>query len=223
MGTGSRRGPPAHAPRSRRVAGRRHRNVDPLFPVAPRRPDRRGEPHFHAVPRWLDVRAEASGGGRRRGVDGRGRPGVDGRGEETPAPGRPGLRIGTRGVENRAGDLRIARMRFRTRFSDDKAGRTLDVTIGAPSFEATLEGVPLSGDALAVRDGVWSLVGPDGRQIEVSIAFQTDGSVRAYAAGCLFGFELLDELTARALAATCLLYTSPSPRDGLLSRMPSSS
>lgn len=93
-------------------------------------------------------------------------------------------------------------MKFRARFSDDKAARALDVTAGAPSFEATLEGVPLSGDALAVRDGVWSLVGPDGRQIEVSVAFQTDGSVRAYAAGCLFGFELLDELTARALAAT---------------------
>ena len=28
--------------------------------------------------------------------------------------------------------------------------------------------------------------------------------------------------TARAERGTCLLYTSPSPRDGLLSRMPSS-
>ena len=27
---------------------------------------------------------------------------------------------------------------------------------------------------------------------------------------------------ARAISITCLLYTSPSPRDGLLSRMPSS-
>lgn len=93
-------------------------------------------------------------------------------------------------------------MRFRARFSGDKAGRALDVTAEAPSFEATLEDVPLAGEALAVRDGVWSLIGPDGRQIEVSVAFQTDGTVRAYAAGCLFGFELLDELTARALAAT---------------------
>ena len=31
--------------------------------------------------------------------------------------------------------------------------------------------------------------------------------------------EMLQELTLYAL---CLLYTSPSPRDGLLSRMPSS-
>ncbi|MFI5119884.1 MAG: acetyl-CoA carboxylase biotin carboxyl carrier protein subunit [Thermoanaerobaculia bacterium] len=93
-------------------------------------------------------------------------------------------------------------MKFRARFSDEKASRALDVTAGAPSFEASLEGVPLSGDALEVRGGVWSLVGPDGRQIEVSVAFQKNGSIRAYAAGCLFEFELLDELTARALAAT---------------------
>ncbi len=93
-------------------------------------------------------------------------------------------------------------MKFRAKFSDDQAGRALDVTAGSPSFEATLEGVPLAGEALAVRDGVWSLIGPDGRQIEVSVAFHADGSVRAYAAGCLFAFELLDELTARALAAT---------------------
>ena len=30
------------------------------------------------------------------------------------------------------------------------------------------------------------------------------------------------EAAQRALAQYCLLYTSPSPRDGLLSRMPSS-
>ena len=31
-----------------------------------------------------------------------------------------------------------------------------------------------------------------------------------------------DDLIIDAMDATCLLYTSPSPRDGLLSRMPSS-
>ena len=30
------------------------------------------------------------------------------------------------------------------------------------------------------------------------------------------------DLVARGASQTCLLYTSPSPRDGLLSRMPSS-
>ena len=33
---------------------------------------------------------------------------------------------------------------------------------------------------------------------------------------------ILFENEDKELAATCLLYTSPSPRDGLLSRMPSS-
>ena len=48
--------------------------------------------------------------------------------------------------------------------------------------------------------------------------------------GCLMGlfsiiglfFSLLTGILVGALAGYCLLYTSPSPRDGLLSRMPSS-
>ena len=32
----------------------------------------------------------------------------------------------------------------------------------------------------------------------------------------------LNNAAVRAMEQTCLLYTSPSPRDGLLSRMPSS-
>ena len=38
----------------------------------------------------------------------------------------------------------------------------------------------------------------------------------------LHGRPVLDGRTHTKLAQTCLLYTSPSPRDGLLSRMPSS-
>ena len=93
-------------------------------------------------------------------------------------------------------------MKFQVRMPGEREGRTVVVTAGAPAFEATLEDAILTGDALEVRDGVWSLVGRDGRQIEVSIVCQKDGSVRASAEGALFGFELLDELTARALAAT---------------------
>ena len=36
-----------------------------------------------------------------------------------------------------------------------------------------------------------------------------------------YGHRLLDDET-KFLSKSCLLYTSPSPRDGLLSRMPSS-
>jgi biotin carboxyl carrier protein len=105
-------------------------------------------------------------------------------------------------VAKRAGILRGARVKFQVRMPGQSEGRAVVVTAGAPEFEATLEDAVLTGDALEVRDGVWSLVGRDGRQIEVSVAFQKDGSVRASAEGTLFGFELLDELTARALLAT---------------------
>ena len=40
--------------------------------------------------------------------------------------------------------------------------------------------------------------------------------VRAYAAGLMTNFGIV------VVEIICLLYTSPSPRDGLLSRMPSS-
>jgi len=93
-------------------------------------------------------------------------------------------------------------VKFQVRLPGETEGRTVVVTAGAPAFEATLEDAVLTGDALEVRDGVWSLVGRDGRQVEVSVAFQKDGSVRASAEGALFGFELLDELTARALLTT---------------------
>ena len=37
-----------------------------------------------------------------------------------------------------------------------------------------------------------------------------------------FGSLLFERLTLKVGLNSCLLYTSPSPRDGLLSRMPSS-
>ena len=37
-----------------------------------------------------------------------------------------------------------------------------------------------------------------------------------------YELEINEKLKNKTLAIICLLYTSPSPRDGLLSRMPSS-
>jgi biotin carboxyl carrier protein len=91
-------------------------------------------------------------------------------------------------------------VKYRVRFPDDtKGNRTLEVASGAPVFEVALGDARLTGTALEVRPGVWSLVGPDGRQVEVSVARAPDGPVRAAAGGFFIAFELLDELTARAL------------------------
>jgi hypothetical protein len=92
-------------------------------------------------------------------------------------------------------------MKFLARFPGDSTGVPLDVAAGAPAFDVTLDGRALSGTAVEVRPGVWSLIGPDGRQIEVGLSFLKDGVVRASAGGSLFDLELFDELTARTLAA----------------------
>ena len=69
--------------------------------------------------------------------------------------------------------------------------------------EVTLENGRLSGDRL------WILVDGDGRFMH-----QRDYPQMARVAAAI---------TPTGIAvSTCLLYTSPSPRDGLLSRMPSS-
>ena len=51
--------------------------------------------------------------------------------------------------------------------------------------------------------------------------YNTDLGVYGLGSGKLQAIEALHQ-RVRASACSCLLYTSPSPRDGLLSRMPSS-
>jgi biotin carboxyl carrier protein len=94
-------------------------------------------------------------------------------------------------------------VKYRIRFpGETSSGRPLEVAAGAPAFEVALGESRFEGSALEVQPGLWSLVGRDGRQVEVSVARGADGSVRAAAGGYHIAFELLDELTARALAAT---------------------
>ena len=52
--------------------------------------------------------------------------------------------------------------------------------------------------------------------------FQNSWQIGEDAIGEYDGGEGLGETPPRGMNYTCLLYTSPSPRDGLLSRMPSS-
>ena len=51
---------------------------------------------------------------------------------------------------------------------------------------------------------------------------RSDPNQYGYNIGCIEGFEMSWIDNAPFVDNSCLLYTSPSPRDGLLSRMPSS-
>ena len=65
----------------------------------------------------------------------------------------------------------------------------------------------------------------DRRACEATIALcrQCGVRVNGWAHDGTTGLELVESLPAAPdLVILCLLYTSPSPRDGLLSRMPSS-
>ena len=56
----------------------------------------------------------------------------------------------------------------------------------------------------------------------IFVILGVSGSGKTTALRLLAGFENPDQGTIEMHNKVCLLYTSPSPRDGLLSRMPSS-
>jgi biotin carboxyl carrier protein len=77
----------------------------------------------------------------------------------------------------------------------------LEVAEGSPAFRVTLDGAAFTGQAVALRPGIWSLVFDDGRQIEVSLEPAADGALRARFGNAAVTFELQDELTALAIAS----------------------
>ena len=81
------------------------------------------------------------------------------------------------------------------------------------------------GSGLAAIDAVIKLLKPGDEVITTTDLY--GGTYRLFTKvfanfGISFKFISLDDTTNIEKYITCLLYTSPSPRDGLLSRMPSS-
>ena len=94
-------------------------------------------------------------------------------------------------------------MKFHARFpGSGPSGVALRVEAPPPSYEIETEGRTLAGNARRLGDGVWSLVTSDGRQAEARIERTPDGGMRVRIGAVTFEFDLLDELTARALLAT---------------------
>jgi biotin carboxyl carrier protein len=94
-------------------------------------------------------------------------------------------------------------MRYHARFpGSGPAGVDLMVEAPPPSYAIETGGHVLSGNARRLGEGVWSLVTSEGRQAEVRIERTPDGGMRVRIGAVTFEFDLLDELTARALLAT---------------------
>ena len=69
------------------------------------------------------------------------------------------------------------------------------------------------------------------RQVEIygdkihrmlDVQYRMNSAIMNFSSGHFYDSELLADASVKDHLLTCLLYTSPSPRDGLLSRMPSS-
>jgi biotin carboxyl carrier protein len=94
-------------------------------------------------------------------------------------------------------------VRYHARFPGaGPSGIVLKVEAPAPLYEIETEGRIHRGNARRLGEGVWSLVTSEGRQAEVRIEPMPGGGMRVRVGTATFEFDLLDELTARALLAT---------------------
>jgi biotin carboxyl carrier protein len=94
-------------------------------------------------------------------------------------------------------------MKYHARFAGAAPeGIALTVEAPPPSYAIETERAVLSGHACRLGEGVWSLVTSEGRQAEARIERTPDGGMRVRIGAVTFDFDLLDELTARALLAT---------------------
>ena len=80
-----------------------------------------------------------------------------------------------------------------------------------PNVATGMVGAPACGDVMKLQIKLNNDVIED-------VKFKTYGCGSAIASSTMF----VEMLKGKTIEEACLLYTSPSPRDGLLSRMPSS-
>ncbi len=98
--------------------------------------------------------------------------------------------------------LRGPRLKFRARFLEDgERTREVEITDDPRRPYVSLDGETATFDVVQTGPGRYSLIGTDGAQSEASVKREPDGSLRVQTGPSALRFELLDELTARALAA----------------------
>ena len=87
-------------------------------------------------------------------------------------------------------------------------GSIIDTESGSDTSSSSLNEEPALGEALAASEALATATEGDNSQFQSASSFSSASTNG-------FNGQILDD-------GTCLLYTSPSPRDATLSRMPSS-
>ncbi|HEV8268883.1 MAG TPA: biotin/lipoyl-containing protein [Thermoanaerobaculia bacterium] len=92
-------------------------------------------------------------------------------------------------------------MKFQARFGEgeNERRRRLEVLGDGRFADVSLDGEAGLFDVVTQGDGVYSVLAPGGRHLEVSVSKDVDGTVKVRFGAEVVAFELLDELTARAL------------------------
>ncbi len=93
-------------------------------------------------------------------------------------------------------------MKFRARFNGASGERSRAVQLDgeAPHVEVRLDDEPAVYDVVSRGPGSWSLVGPGGRHVQATVHRDGDGLVSVAIGSARFSFELMDDLTARAMS-----------------------
>lgn len=94
-------------------------------------------------------------------------------------------------------------MKFHARFNEPSGerNREFELLSDSGSTRVAIDGVEMEFETRILSTGAYSMIGPGGRQVEVTVHPAKDGSVRVHVGSELFEFEFRDELTARALSA----------------------
>lgn len=93
-------------------------------------------------------------------------------------------------------------MKFRARFNGSSVDRSRSVELEGepPRIHVVLDEEPAVYDVVSRGAGAWSLVGPGGRHVQAIVHRGADGIVTVSIGSARFAFELMDDLTARALS-----------------------
>ena len=119
-------------------------------------------------------------------------------------------------IQRRIDDLDLQLTDNELLFSDELTDEVIEDGCTSTTIQRMTTNVAIAGDT-GISISLQSLFDPVELSLRLSATIDTAGRARQ-----ILGFRFFGSCVDLGRDTFCLLYTSPSPRDGLLSRMPSS-